>query len=107
MLVSYNGSLCLPSKQNMRVRFSLPAPNNKEKTLGGYAFGVYEEPCPNCGGEVKYSYFAGDHYDTPTFDIYCDSDPKICGATFKKDMWEKFSKNKFKETARSGPKPRR
>ena len=75
-----------------------------EDKLGGYAFGTYKKPCPNCGGVVKYAAFAGDHYDTPSFSIFCDSDKKVCGATFKRDMWEKYSGNKKKETARGGPR---
>ena len=71
--------------------------------MGGYSFGVYEKPCPNCGGEVKYSWFAGDHGEDPSFTIYCDSDKFRCGAKFNRAKWEEYSGNKFKETARSGP----
>lgn len=61
--------------------------------MGGYSFGYYKEPCPNCGGQVKYFWFAGDHYDTPSSSIYCENTER-CGATFIRDQWEKYNEEK-------------
>ena len=68
------------------------SPSNIGVTMGGYTFGHYKEPCPNCGSVVRYSWFAGDHYDEPVSRIYCDN--KKCGAWFIKDKWEAYNEEK-------------
>ena len=66
--------------------------------MGGYAFGVYKKPCPNCGGKVKFQFFAGDHYDDPSFNIQCEK----CEATFIREKWEEYSGNEYETTTRQG-----
>ena len=71
--------------------------------MGGYSFFEYPEPCPNCQSVVRGSWFAGDHYDDPSYSIYCSN--AKCDASFKRDLWEQFGRNateKIKITARSG-----